>query len=206
MPRSTPQSALGLSLPEREEISLGLLAGDSCRVIAERLGRSPSTVARRRGGRPSRAVSRMADDAPMAEREAGVGDASVEVVAEALHHRRQFALVGGHEVVAEHRGECWRRRLVAAAGPQRDLRPLALWGFAAEICASDGRGTAGGERAGSTSRRRESGPAPRRSRRTAGAAMAGPRHRVQGAMALPAQRHPRFVGRERAIEFLQITV
>ncbi len=45
-PRSTPQSALRLSLPEREEISRGLRAGDSCRVIAGRLGRSPSTVSR----------------------------------------------------------------------------------------------------------------------------------------------------------------
>ena len=45
-PRSTPQSALRLSLPEREEISRGLLAGDSCRVIARRLGRAPSTVSR----------------------------------------------------------------------------------------------------------------------------------------------------------------
>src|SRR5437899_4446928 len=45
-PRSTPRSALRLSLPEREEISRGLLAGDACRVIARRLGRSPSTVSR----------------------------------------------------------------------------------------------------------------------------------------------------------------
>ncbi len=45
-PRTTPQSALRLSLPEREEISRGLLAGDSCRMIATRLGRSPSTVSR----------------------------------------------------------------------------------------------------------------------------------------------------------------
>jgi Helix-turn-helix domain len=45
-PRSTPQSTLRLSLPEREEISRGLLAGDSCRVIARRLGRAPSTVSR----------------------------------------------------------------------------------------------------------------------------------------------------------------
>jgi IS30 family transposase len=45
-PRSTPQAALRLSLPEREEISRGLLAGDSCRVIARHLGRSPSTVSR----------------------------------------------------------------------------------------------------------------------------------------------------------------
>jgi IS30 family transposase len=45
-PRTNPQSSLRLSLPEREEISRGLLAGDSCRVIATRLGRSPSTVSR----------------------------------------------------------------------------------------------------------------------------------------------------------------
>src|SRR2546426_2876612 len=76
---------------------------------------------------------RRPNDAPMAEREAEVGDAGVEVVAEALHYRRQLALVGGHEIVAEHRGECWRRRLIATACPQRDLWPLALRGFAAEI-------------------------------------------------------------------------
>jgi len=45
-PRAKPQSALRLSLPEREEISRGLLAGESCRCIAARLGRSPSTVSR----------------------------------------------------------------------------------------------------------------------------------------------------------------
>ncbi len=45
-PRAKPQSALRLSLPEREEISRGLLAGDSCRGIARRLGRAPSTVSR----------------------------------------------------------------------------------------------------------------------------------------------------------------
>jgi len=45
-PRARPQSAWRLSLPEREEISRGLLAGDSCRVIARRLGRAPSTVSR----------------------------------------------------------------------------------------------------------------------------------------------------------------
>ncbi|MDQ3243014.1 MAG: IS30 family transposase [Gemmatimonadota bacterium] len=45
-PRMRPQSALRLSLAEREEISRGLLAGDSCRMIAGRLGRSPSTVSR----------------------------------------------------------------------------------------------------------------------------------------------------------------
>jgi len=45
-PRARPQSALRLSLPEREEISRGLRAGNSCRVIARRLGRAPSTVSR----------------------------------------------------------------------------------------------------------------------------------------------------------------
>ena len=46
MPRTTPQSALRLSCSEREEISRGLLAGESCRRIAAQLGRSPSTVSR----------------------------------------------------------------------------------------------------------------------------------------------------------------
>lgn len=45
-PRATPRSALRLSRPEREEISRGLLAGDSGRVIANRLRRSPSTISR----------------------------------------------------------------------------------------------------------------------------------------------------------------
>jgi IS30 family transposase len=41
-----PRSALRLSAPEREEISRGLLAGDSCRRIASRLNRAVSTVSR----------------------------------------------------------------------------------------------------------------------------------------------------------------
>jgi len=45
-PRPTTRSALRLSLAEREEISRGLLAEESCRGIAARLGRSPSTVSR----------------------------------------------------------------------------------------------------------------------------------------------------------------
>ena len=45
-PRTTPRSTLRLSLPEREEISRGLMADDSCRMIARRLGRAPSTVSR----------------------------------------------------------------------------------------------------------------------------------------------------------------
>ena len=56
MPRTMPQSALRLSLSEREEISRGLLAGETCRRIAARLGRSPSTVSREvaAGGRRDR--------------------------------------------------------------------------------------------------------------------------------------------------------
>jgi IS30 family transposase len=56
MPRTMPQSALRLSLSEREEISRGLLAGETCRRIAARLGRSPSTVSREvaTGGRRDR--------------------------------------------------------------------------------------------------------------------------------------------------------
>jgi IS30 family transposase len=54
-PRRAPRrSPLRLSLVEREEISRGLAAGESLRVIAGRLGRSPSTVSREvaaQGGR-----------------------------------------------------------------------------------------------------------------------------------------------------------
>jgi IS30 family transposase len=50
-----PQRAVrSLSAVEREEISRGLAAGESCRAIAQRLGRAPSTVSReltRNGGR-----------------------------------------------------------------------------------------------------------------------------------------------------------
>lgn len=45
-PRTLARSTFRLSLSEREDISRGLLAGDSCRTIATRLGRSPSTVSR----------------------------------------------------------------------------------------------------------------------------------------------------------------
>ena len=48
------RAARALLLVEREEISRGLAAGHSCRVIAQRLGRAPSTVSRevaRNGGR-----------------------------------------------------------------------------------------------------------------------------------------------------------
>src|SRR5215472_9964121 len=42
----TVWSDVRLSLAEREEISRGVAAGESCRQIAARLGRAPSTVSR----------------------------------------------------------------------------------------------------------------------------------------------------------------
>ena len=47
--REPTRSPLRLSLSEREEISRGLASGESLRVIAGRLGRSPSTVSREVG-------------------------------------------------------------------------------------------------------------------------------------------------------------
>ena len=44
--RVKERSALRLSLAEREELSRGLVAGDSLRTIATRLGRAPSTISR----------------------------------------------------------------------------------------------------------------------------------------------------------------
>ena len=44
--RLKERSALRLSLAEREELSRGLVAGDSLRTIAGRLGRAPSTISR----------------------------------------------------------------------------------------------------------------------------------------------------------------
>jgi IS30 family transposase len=44
--RLKERSALRLSLADREELSRGLLAGDSLRKIATRLGRAPSTISR----------------------------------------------------------------------------------------------------------------------------------------------------------------
>ena len=44
--RLKPRSALRLSLAEREELSRGLVAGESLRAIATRLRRAPSTVSR----------------------------------------------------------------------------------------------------------------------------------------------------------------
>jgi IS30 family transposase len=45
-PRGRPRAPLRLSLAEREEISRGVPAKDSSRLIAERLSRAPSTVSR----------------------------------------------------------------------------------------------------------------------------------------------------------------
>jgi IS30 family transposase len=60
-PRPRPPSARRLSLAEREEILRGVAAGDSCRRIAGRLGRAPSTISReigRNGGRRHYRASR----------------------------------------------------------------------------------------------------------------------------------------------------
>ena len=53
-PQPRRRSARHLSFREREEISRGVAAGDSLRMVATRLGRSPSTISRelaRNGGR-----------------------------------------------------------------------------------------------------------------------------------------------------------
>lgn len=53
-PLQRRRSRLALSLAEREEISRGIVAGDSIRSIATSLGQTPSTVSRelrRNGGR-----------------------------------------------------------------------------------------------------------------------------------------------------------
>ena len=57
-PRTKPRSRLRLSLAEREEISRGLLEGASCRAIASRLGRAPSTVTREVSGNGGRTTYR----------------------------------------------------------------------------------------------------------------------------------------------------
>ena len=67
--RRRHRSALRLSLVEREEIRAGIAAGDSFRVIAERIGRAPSTVSREVGGvggRPSYRATQADDRAAIA--------------------------------------------------------------------------------------------------------------------------------------------
>ncbi len=49
-PHRVHRSGLGLSLEEREEISRGLTAGQSLRMIGARLGRAPSTILREVAG------------------------------------------------------------------------------------------------------------------------------------------------------------
>src|SRR5438105_9057972 len=53
-PRAMSRSALRLTLAEREEVSRGVVAGESCRLIGRRIRRAGSTVSReiaRNGGR-----------------------------------------------------------------------------------------------------------------------------------------------------------
>ncbi|RQS54972.1 IS30 family transposase [Burkholderia sp. Bp8963] len=54
-PKQRHRSSLALTLAEREEISRSVVAGDSIRAIANRIGRAPSTISRelkRNGGMP----------------------------------------------------------------------------------------------------------------------------------------------------------
>ena len=54
VPRTRTRCAHSLTLEHRQEISRGLMAGDSMRQLARQLGRSPSTISReitRNGGR-----------------------------------------------------------------------------------------------------------------------------------------------------------
>ena len=60
-PVERSRSPLRLSLVEREEISRGLVANESCRAIARRLGRAPSTVSREVAGHGGRVRYRAAE-------------------------------------------------------------------------------------------------------------------------------------------------
>ena len=64
-PPQRSRSRLTLTLSEREEISRGVVAGHSMRLIAESLGRAPSTVSREigRNGGPRRYRASQADQA-----------------------------------------------------------------------------------------------------------------------------------------------
>jgi hypothetical protein len=76
---------------------------------------------------------RRPDDLAMAEREPEVSEARVEVLEETLHEGRQLALAGLNEVVAQQGGQRRRGRLVARAGADGDLEPLAVGCLAAEV-------------------------------------------------------------------------
>src|SRR6266571_2003756 len=69
-PVERARSPLRLSLAEREEISRGLVGDESCRAIARRLGRAPSTVSREVAGHGGRERYRAADADRVAWREA----------------------------------------------------------------------------------------------------------------------------------------
>jgi len=64
-PAARRRSQLALTLAEREEISRGIVAGDSIRTMASQLGRAPSTVSReiRRNGGRQRYRANKADEA-----------------------------------------------------------------------------------------------------------------------------------------------
>ena len=83
-PRRAPRC---LTMAEREEISRGVAAGESCRQIAARLGRAPSTV--------SRELARDRGDATGVRRSAGApvrrGDTGAKIRKWARSRRRDRA-------------------------------------------------------------------------------------------------------------------
>ena len=86
--RPRPRAKLRLSLPEREEISRGLVAGESYRTIAVHLGRSPSTISREVAANGTRRSYRSWRADARAEREA-----ARPKPAKLLEHRRLRAEV-----------------------------------------------------------------------------------------------------------------
>ncbi|MBB5404770.1 IS30 family transposase [Paraburkholderia sp. JPY162] len=65
-PAPRRRSKLALTLAEREEISRGLVAGDSIQSIARRLSRSPSTICREIKRNSGQAGYRAGQQAPVA--------------------------------------------------------------------------------------------------------------------------------------------
>ena len=86
--RPRPRAKLRLSLPEREEISRGLVAGESYRTIAVHLGRSSSTISREVAANGTRRSYRSWRADARAEREA-----ARPKPAKLLEHRRLRAEV-----------------------------------------------------------------------------------------------------------------